>query len=180
MLNLEIINSPYSNHSNSLFTFFKGYLRDKNIYPTTASDYPYTTKKIYKFKITGNTENIIVQVNKDTYLNFDSTDEHTFYLIPKLGRNTILIISQASGNLLKRFSINCYNFLVFIAYGAMKFKQLRNKLQQVLANTYYSDTLVQDLDGNYLPADYNYTRAWAGMLGSTRYSGFTNSEYYGK
>lgn len=184
-----MIQAPYESNNNILFTFVKLALRGNTIYDRSSHAYPFTDKKLYKFQITGNNQIIKVkcrgtnnkgEVTLLDYLTFDGTTGngiHTFFFPAILGRNEI-VVTDSSNKLLIRFAFNCYNLHVFLAYLAFKFKQLRNSLQQALANTYYSDTIVKDLDGNYISAEQAYTKSVSLLLGSTRYSKFTNLQYY--
>ena len=180
-MNLELTISPFSSHDNILYGFIKKSLVDGHIYDDSDIAFPYTKiQKKYQLQLTECYEEVEIYFNDILYLEFDGTfddDTYNFYVMPVFGNNEIKVL-DLSGNLKVRFNFNCYNIHVFLALSAKYVKVIWNKLQQALANTYYDENLVQDLDEVDLVPEDRYTRAVAKLLNTERYSELTNSQYY--
>lgn len=179
-MELSLIKTPFDAHSNILYGFIKKALNDENIYDTSKIAYPFSDKsKKYKLKLTGCNVAVKIKFNGQDYLKFNGGSDFEFYVVPKLGDNIIQVIDlNDESQLYQSFSFNTYNIHLLLAFISYKFKQLWNQLYQAQANTYYEENLIQDLDGNYLIPEYQYTKAIASLLNTKRYSGLSNSQYY--
>lgn len=174
--------SPYSQHDNVLFDFVKKSLVDSNIYGTTPQDFSYTDK-IKKYQLTLSDCNAVVNVtvNDIVWITLDGTGTtHTFdfYIAPKLGLNEVKVVSTDGEQLYASLVFKTYNMHNFLAFMAKKFKEFWNLYKQAQANIYIEDAVIQDMDGNDLSPEYRFTKSFATLLGTKRYSGLTNSQYY--
>lgn len=177
-MNLELIKSPYESHDNILFNFIKKSLVDGRIYDDSSIAFPYTKLKTkYKLRLSEINEPVNIYLNDFLYLEYDGSEEtFDFYILPSY-KNVFKVV-DLNGNLKVEYRFNCYNIHIFLAEFSKQYKVLWNKLYQALANTFYDENKVQDLNGNNLIPQERYTRAVAKLLGTERYKNLTNSEYY--
>jgi hypothetical protein len=179
---LSWIKSPFSQHDNILFDFIKKSLVDSNIYGTTPQDFSYTDKiKKYQLRLTDCYSLVNITVNDVIWVTLDgtgSTHSFDFYVAPQLGLNEIKAVSTDGTQLYASLVFKTYNIHNFLAFMGKKFKEFWNLYKQAQANIYIEPNLIQDLDGNNLEPEYKFTKSFATLLGTKRYSGLTNSQYY--
>lgn len=179
-MKIELIKSPFDAHSNILYGFIKKSLKDENIYDTSEIAYPFSNKrKKYQIRLSDCNIPVKIKFNGQDYISFNGGENFDFYIAPFLGQNTIEVFDlSVPEKSYCNFVFNTYNIHLLLAFISFKFKQIWNNLYQAQANTYYDDNIIQDLDGNYLTPEYQYTKTIASLLNTKRYSGLSNSQYY--
>lgn len=179
-MKLELIQSPFDSHSNKLFSWIKKSL--SNIYDTSDDAYPYVNKKKkYKFKLSDCNADIDVYINDIKYLTFYGSTSTSgifyFYFAPGKNRNVIQVIDKSTSQVYTDFVITAYNIHTFLAYISYKFKTIWNNIYQSLASTYISGNRVTDIDGNYLTPELTYLKEFATLMGTRRYTLFTDAQF---
>lgn len=181
-MNLEIIQSPFDSHNNMLFKHIKCFLEDENIYSKSEQDYPYTDKlKKYKLRLSDCDKEVNILINTNQFLQFNGSSTNTtfeFYVNFAKGDNAITVVDRNDTTILyASLDVNCYNIHTFLAFTAKKFKEIWNHLYQAQSNIYINRNIVQDLDGDYITPENEFLRDFGTLLGTSRYSKFTDDEF---